>query len=205
MVKKRPHKAKEPHPLYRWVLELFRRSGRRLPDGDPVPNTETLQRPGSALSGGTQAVSLAGPRTWPIVLALLVPAVLFLALQPATRLKPDPPPEFVPAQLPAKIDQPAWAHEYWNCARNLQPRYAHAMPLPQLPPPEFRITQEETLPRETAEGIRLAYWEQFQKVWLTPAAWETTYTLRPEWVSLATDMLRDLQSGVAKAGRASVP
>jgi hypothetical protein len=82
----------------------------------------------------------------------------------------------------ATIDRQQWAREYWACAKSLRPKYTYRVPLPKTPPPEFHIAEEQRMPRETAEQIRLLYWKELQKEWMSSSAWETTHPLRFDWM-----------------------
>jgi hypothetical protein len=86
----------------------------------------------------------------------------------------------VPA--PAIIDGQQWAREYWTCARSLRLKYTYGVPLPATPPPDFHIAEEQKVARETAEQIRLLYWKELQKQWLSSNAWEKTGVLKLDWL-----------------------
>lgn len=142
---------------------------------------------------------------WPIVLGLVVFALLLSCLRPTRNLRSDPPPEFTAVKLQQGVDQREWTQAYWDCARSLRRKYTYGVPLPHDPPAEFRIPQEGSISRGAAEETRQAYWKRLQKIWVSSAAWETDYDVRSEWVSAATRTLRELESDIVKAGRASLP
>jgi hypothetical protein len=142
---------------------------------------------------------------WPIVLGFVLFALLLSCLRPTRNLRSDPPPEFAAVKLQQGVDQREWAQAYWDCARSLRRKYTYGVPLPHVPPADFRIPQEGSISRGAAEETRQAYWKQLHKIWLSSAAWETDYDVSSEWVSAATRTLRELESDIVKAGRASLP
>ncbi len=192
-----PRRLKQSPDLLR--LDLIRPGGAR--QINPSFNRGPI-RPVNPCAAGT--LSASGPRLWPFVFGVLVFGILLYCLRPTKNLRSDPPPELSAGQLHLGVDQSEWARAYWKCARSLRSKYTYGVALPQLPPPEFRIAQEDAIPKPAAEAVRLMYWRQLQKVWLSSAV-ETTYTVKSEWVSAAGRTLHELQSDIAKAGHASVP
>lgn len=157
---------------------------RRTSVHQPHVQVERPLRVGPSLWGsasGGQSATLAWLFAAFIAIAVIT-GVLWYSSDSVLQLKPDPPAQFFAVAVHLPGDQRPWAHHYWQHARDIQSKYTYGKPLPNLPPVEFRISEESTVATEVAFEIRLAYWEQLQIVWLDPDSWETSR----RWVSLAT-------------------
>ena len=120
------------------------------------------------------------------LLAIVVPffaMVLFVfSYKRESNFRSEATPDFIAVSVPAPINGQQWAREYWTCARSFRTKYTYGVPLPATPPPEFRIPEEQTVPRETAEQVRLLYWRELQKAWLSPGAWQITHPIKFDWL-----------------------
>jgi len=124
-------------------------------------------------------------RRWPWLVVAAVVCFLLLSIEPFYQLKQTPPPKFSGVQLPAGMDRQRWSQLYWERSRFVQWHYRKGYKLPEQPPDDFHIAEEQTLPAMTAEQIRYAYWAQLRSMWVTSEPWKTSYSLDFHWVARA--------------------
>jgi hypothetical protein len=99
------------------------------------------------------------------------------------QLRPDMPPAFAqasssePATSESAASERELARAYWESAMNTVRGYRKDLPLPRLPPPEFRAGVQPPRERDKAEETRQYYWNRLREVWFT----ESTWIERNEW------------------------
>ena len=120
------------------------------------------------------------------VIALVV--VLIVSYQPKYHLRAEMPSAFFseanssPGQQRGLEQKIAWA--YWESAQmDIQWKYPYRHPLPQDPPPEFRIEAQALGPVASDPATRTLYWHRLQQVWYLPEAWDRDYEWDWGWAS----------------------
>ena len=128
-------------------------------------------------------------RTVDRFLLVAIPAGLFVyaSTRPIVRLRADMPSQFVdaPASASAKhrAEEERTARAYWNCAVTLiQWKHSYGSPLPEMPPPEFRIDEKPVAPGMVSDA-RLRYWHRLQSLWLSPEVWTASRGWSTQWLT----------------------
>lgn len=137
-------------------------------------------------------------RTLDKFLIVLLPMAWFAyySWRPIYQLRTDMPAQFVdvPAAAPAaaRAREQRLARAYWDLARRaFRPRYTYGAPLPDDPPPDFRLDPSVGPPspagaaagrtREEISDSRVRYWHKLQKLWFEPYAWEAKRQWSTAW------------------------
>ncbi len=111
------------------------------------------------------------------------------------RLRRDMPREFfdgttVRAQVRAPEERVAKA--YWNRAvMEVQWKYGYAHRLPEEPPAEFAVTEEEAGSAAYDPALRAHYWQRLRQVWTVSSVWQEKF----EWNTIS--LRQSLQSAGA--------
>jgi hypothetical protein len=125
-------------------------------------------------------------------MALLVPLLLvfvfiYFSIYTVHILQAEPPPQFVEWPAQKEVDEqaaePCLARAYWRQAvQMIQWKYGFGAPLPNNPPPEFRIDPKKFGCSAASDAkIELEYWQRLQKVWQSPRVWQKTYRWHTAW------------------------
>jgi hypothetical protein len=127
---------------------------------------------------------------WPVILLALAAIFLYESVHPVTRLRSDPPPEFVkaPANPRASLaaGQENTARAYWNlAAESVSERYSYGDTLPKTPPRDF------TLASGADYGTSAVYWQRLRELWNQQTIWVTSYQLNTNWIPELLDSSRD--------------
>ncbi len=128
----------------------------------------------------------AGMWKWAIAVALGWTFV-FQSTRPTVRLSAEPPPSFYvynhtwsPEQ---RQEQRRLAQAYWSVAVNrIQKVYSHNKPLPQDPPPQFRVAVAAANLETDMIDARIHYWYRLREVWTQRDAWVETSGWNTGWV-----------------------
>jgi hypothetical protein len=112
-----------------------------------------------------------------------------ISYRPTHHLRNEMPAAFFPTAANSKAGQThgpeekiAWA--YWESAQmDIQWKYSYQHPLPEDPPPEFRVNAQALGPAASDPSIRLLYWRRLQQVWYLPEAWKSEYEWDFGWLS----------------------
>jgi hypothetical protein len=135
-----------------------------------------------------------------LAVSLLLVLIGYVLLQPAYRLKVDPPPEFLRdahvLSLPKRAAEEKIARAYWKCVvTNIQWQYGYGHRLPASPPVEFAISSQEFGSAANDFETRSRYWRKVQRIWYVPGVWRKGYdgNFRPmrNWLQAAGDWLAD--------------
>jgi len=126
---------------------------------------------------------------WPVILLALAAIFLYESVHPVTRLRSDPPPEFVKAPANPKASSAAGqedtARAYWNlAAESVSEKYSYGDTLPSRPPRDF------TLASGADYGTSALYWHRLRDLWNQQTIWVTSYQLNTNWVPELLDSSR---------------
>lgn len=121
----------------------------------------------------------------------IIPVALFvfLSVRPVTRLRMEPPAEFVDSRTgwtaKRRATEERFARDYWKCAwQQLQWTYPFGTRLPDEPPVEFKI-EDDTLPGQRLGAdisTRARYWRRLQQLWPRPEVWEESHEWNTDWI-----------------------
>lgn len=128
-------------------------------------------------------------RKWPYVVGTIVIAVLGVSLRPVHSLSSKPPQDFLQVKVGNHRNAEAWGRAYWQVARNVRWKFRYGEALPDDPPAEFRIAEEESLSPSLAAYVRSTYWYQLRTVWTSSEAWSTSYKLDFSWIPALIEAL----------------
>jgi len=128
---------------------------------------------------------------YPIVALVLL---VLVSYRPKYHLRPEMPPGFFSAvettPAPKHVLEQRVAAAYWESAQmDIQWKYPYSHPLPQDPPPEFKIDAPALGPSASDPVTRTLYWHRLQQVWYSPEAWTKEYGWDWDW---ARDPLADV-------------
>lgn len=114
-----------------------------------------------------------------IIVSLVLAAFWYASISPEFHLSPDMPVQFFDG---SKVPQAKRASEqkiaqaYWDSVvKQVQWKYGYASRLPDDPPPEFGISQNEVGSIAKDESVRRHYWQQLRAVWNVSSVWKTEY------------------------------
>lgn len=132
-----------------------------------------------------------GSGWWKWALATIL-GLLFVyrSTRPVMRLRADPPPSFYDYSRSLNKEerqhQRRLAEAYWNVAvHRIQAHYSPNRPLPENPPPQFRIGQAEKSMEADVATSRVHYWFGLREVWSERDAWNASYGWNTDWVENA--------------------
>lgn len=121
-------------------------------------------------------------RTWLYVLLTIAGFFVFESIQPVMRLRPDPPPAVVGANLnqgkPPDASQMRMARACWDYAiTSLQDIYPYGQDLPRKPPP--------ALNRKIigVSAISELCWPRLRNAWSQPGSWVRSYEWSTDWLT----------------------
>jgi hypothetical protein len=119
-----------------------------------------------------------------IALVLLV----LICYRPKYHLSADMPPAFFSEANSASNQKRGLeqriASAYWESAQmDVQWKYPYSHPLPQEPPPEFKIDAPALGTAASDPATRALYWHRLQLVWYSPEAWNKDYEWDWNWAS----------------------
>ena len=114
-----------------------------------------------------------------IIISLVLAAFWYASISPEFRLSAEMPVQFFDgSKLPQakRASEQKIAKAYWDCVVNqVQWKYGYATRLPDDPPPEFGISQNEVGAVAKDEVVRRHYWQQLRAVWNVSSIWKTEY------------------------------
>ena len=132
---------------------------------------------------------------WKWALAIiLVLLFVYRSTRPVMRLSADPPPSFYDYSRAwnkeKRQHEKRLAQAYWQVAvQRIQTYYSPSSPLPEDPPPQFRIGEAaETLEADMAAS-RVHYWYRLRDVWRQSDSWVVSYGWNTDWVESTLDSL----------------
>jgi hypothetical protein len=122
-----------------------------------------------------------------LLLGLVIFAFLFLSYQPVMTLRPDPPLEFLEADskwgAERRMMEDRAARIYWRLAVEMvQARFPFGTLLPESPPDEFRLNEQE-FPRWRTRDFsasRSHHWGRLRSLWSSPQIWQRSYVWNPD-------------------------
>lgn len=132
---------------------------------------------------------------WKWVLALVLAGLfVYRSTRPVMRLSAEPPPAFYgyhwTRDRQERQREQRLALAYWSVAvRQIQRNYSPGKPLPQDPPPQFRISDAASHLETDLMAGRVQYWNRLRRVWGEGDAWDVSYGWNTRWVETAMNSL----------------
>jgi|YelNatPaOPRAMG01_1025707.scaffolds.fasta_scaffold78389_2 hypothetical protein len=119
---------------------------------------------------------------------------VYRSTRPIMRLSADPPLSFYdnnPAadQETLRLER-RLANAYWQVAvRRIQKEYSPEKPLPENPPPQFKVAETVRNLESNMDSARFHYWSRLRRIWNERDAWVVSYGWNTEWVEDIVDSI----------------
>ncbi len=131
-------------------------------------------------------------------IAMIPPTIgIILSVQPAMRLRIDPPPDFIdrgPNWSAERLErEEELAHGYWQLAVGIvQEKYEYGKDLPEEPPADFQLAEDSSDKRVRPDrDSRERYWDRLRQAWGRRGSWKRVYEWNTEWIYRLLPYLRD--------------
>ncbi|HUZ46375.1 MAG TPA: hypothetical protein VMW54_07025 [Terriglobia bacterium] len=136
-----------------------------------------------------------GSGWWKWALAMVLGSLfVYRSTRPVMRLSADPPPSFY--DYNRTWDQQERQHEkrvaqaYWHVAvQRIQTDYSPSSPLPEDPPPQFKIAEAARSLEADMVASRIHYWYRLRDVWSQRDAWDVSYGWNTDWLDSTLNSL----------------